>query len=249
MSDERTLSDLIGRAYDAAVGDEDWTTLVAAMAQAVGGTSAVLRWLARPAETAVTVNLDLAAHQAYDAYYHTIDPVWPKLFELPPGTAVDDCALVPEPALERTEIYNDLYRQNHLWFCLSWYTVDVTAQPVCLAIYRPRQQPTYTSEELRMLRAVVPHLDRAVQIEGRIAAAADRRKAIQLPQAGPDLSGRERDCLARIAQGASSKSIARQLALSVHTVNEYIASAMRKLQASSRSEAVATAIALGLLVP
>ncbi|MGL4962403.1 MAG: response regulator transcription factor [Inquilinus sp.] len=249
MPDARTLSDLIGRAYDAAVGDEDWTTLVAGMAQAVGGTSAVLRWLARPAETAVTVNLDLAAHQAYDAYYHTIDPVWPKLFELPPGTAVDDCALVPEPALERTEIYNDLYRQNHLWFCLSWYTVDVAAQPVCLAIYRPRQRPTYTAEELRLLQAVTPHLDRAVQIEGRIAAAADRRRAARLVQAGPELTGRERDCLARIAQGASNKSIARQLTLSVHTVNEYIASAMRKLRASSRSEAVATAIALGLLGP
>jgi len=90
---------------------------------------------------------------------------------------------------------------------------------------------------------VTPHLDRAVHI----AAAADRRRAAQLVQAEPELTGRERDCLARIAQGASSKSIARQLALSVHTVNEYIASAMRKLQASSRSEAVATAIALGLL--
>jgi DNA-binding CsgD family transcriptional regulator len=247
MPDERTLGDLIGRTYDAAVGDEDWTALVETMTRAVGGTSAVMRWLARPAETAVTVNLDPAAHQAYDAYYHTIDPVWPKLFELPPGTAVDDCALVPEPALGRTEIYNDLYRQNHLWFCLSWYTVDIAAQPVCLAIYRPRQRPLYTGEDLRLLRTVAPHLDRAVQIEGRLSAIGERRKAVQLSQAAPDLSGRERDCLARIAQGASSKSIARQLALSAHTVNEYIASAMRKLQASNRTEAVATAIALGLL--
>jgi len=247
MPNERTLGDLIGRTYDAAVGDEDWTALLDAMTRAVGGTSAVMRWLARPAETAVTVNLDLAAHQAYDAYYHTIDPVWPKLFELPPGTAVDDCALVPEPALERTEIYNDLYRQNHLWFCLSWYTMDAAAQPVCLAIYRPRQRPIYTDDELRLLRAVAPHLGRAIQIEGRLSAAADRRKAVQPIPAVPDLSQRERDCLARIAQGASSKSIARQLALSAHTVNEYVASAMRKLQASSRSEAVATALALGLL--
>jgi DNA-binding CsgD family transcriptional regulator len=154
---------------------------------------------------------------------------------------------VPEPALGRTEIYNDLYRQNHLWFCLSWYTVDIAAQPVCLAIYRPRQRPLYTGEDLRLLRTVAPHLDRAVQIEGRLSAIGERRKAVQLSQAAPDLSGRERDCLARIAQGASSKSIARQLALSAHTVNEYIASAMRKLQASNRTEAVATAIALGLL--
>jgi len=247
MPNERTIGDLLNALRNGQMRDEDWTKLVEAMARAVGGTSAVMRWLARPAETAVTVNLDLAAHQAYDAYYHTVDPVWPKLFELPPGTAVDDCALVPEPALGRTEIYNDLYRQNHLWFCLSWYTVDAAGQPVCLAIYRPRQRPLYTGDDLRLLQAVTPHLDRAVQIEGRLAAAAERRKAVPSPQTGPELSGRERDCLARIAQGESSKSIARQLALSAHTVNEYIGSAMRKLQASSRSEAVATALALGLL--
>ncbi|MGO4725602.1 MULTISPECIES: LuxR C-terminal-related transcriptional regulator [unclassified Inquilinus] len=50
-----------------------------------------------------------------------------------------------------------------------------------------------------------------------------------------------------LAHGESSKGITRQLALSVYTVNEYVASAMRKLDASSCIEAVATAQALGLL--
>jgi len=50
-----------------------------------------------------------------------------------------------------------------------------------------------------------------------------------------------------LAHGESSKGITRQLTLSVYTVNEYVASAMRKLDASSRIEAVATAQALGLL--
>ncbi|KGM34712.1 response regulator transcription factor, partial [Inquilinus limosus] len=58
---------------------------------------------------------------------------------------------------------------------------------------------------------------------------------------------RERDCLARIARGASSKEIARQLDLSIHTINEYIEAAMRKLEATSRSEAVAKALVLDLL--
>ena len=63
------------------------------------------------------------------------------------------------------------------------------------------------------------------------------------------LAPRERDCLAWVARGDSSKQAARRLALSVHTVNEYVASAMRKLQATSRSEAVANALSLGLLDP
>jgi DNA-binding CsgD family transcriptional regulator len=63
----------------------------------------------------------------------------------------------------------------------------------------------------------------------------------------PALTPRERDCLALIAHGASSKGIARRLTLSVHTVNKHVEAAMRKLQASSRSQAVVTALALGLI--
>jgi DNA-binding CsgD family transcriptional regulator len=247
MADERTLSTLIGRVYDAAAGDEDWAALVEGMMRAVGGTAAVLRWLDRPVESAVMLNIDPAAHQAYDTYYHTVDPVWPKLRQLPPGSFVNDCALVPEASLERSEIYSDLYRPNDLWFCLSWYALDLAAQPVCLAIYRPRRSPLYAAEELRLVQTVAPHLDRAVKIEGRLAAAAAAKGRPVRPAqpAGPELSQRERDCLAWIAHGASSKNIARQLALSAYTVNEYIGSAMRKLQASSRTEAVAIALALG----
>jgi DNA-binding NarL/FixJ family response regulator len=41
--------------------------------------------------------------------------------------------------------------------------------------------------------------------------------------------------------------IARQLDLSTHTVTDYVKSAMRKLKAGSRTEAVATALGLGLI--
>jgi DNA-binding CsgD family transcriptional regulator len=61
------------------------------------------------------------------------------------------------------------------------------------------------------------------------------------------LAPRERECLRRVAMGASSKMIARELALSPHTVDQYIASAMRKLDAASRAEAVSRAFAVGLV--
>lgn len=51
------------------------------------------------------------------------------------------------------------------------------------------------------------------------------------------LSPRERECLALVAENFSSKEIARKLDLSPYTVNEYIASARVKLGASSRAEA------------
>ena len=47
--------------------------------------------------------------------------------------------------------------------------------------------------------------------------------------------------LALIAEGASNKTIARRLAISVHTVKFHIASLLDKLDAEGRAEAVAQA--------
>lgn len=247
MPDEHALHRLIGRIYDAAIGDEDWTELVRRLMQSVGGTTAVLRWHGRPSFTAATVNLDPAAHDLYDRYYRSIDPLWPLIRARPPGSAVDDRALISEHALVRTELYHDFVRPNDMHTALSWYALDLAARPVALKIVRPRSRPAYEAEDLRVLDALAPHLNRAVRIEGHLATPEARRTAVRLSRQGPGLSPRERDCLARVARGVSSKGIARQLALSVDTINEYIGSAMRKLQASSRTEAVATALALGIL--
>jgi DNA-binding CsgD family transcriptional regulator len=70
-----------------------------------------------------------------------------------------------------------------------------------------------------------------------VGEAADTRHATTA--AARRLSPRELQCLRLVAAGASSKAIATALGLSAHTVNQYIESAMRKLGAASRTEAVA----------
>jgi DNA-binding CsgD family transcriptional regulator len=238
------FDDLIGQTYDAALGTMDWTVPVERLMQAVGGTTAVLRWRGRPAATAVTINGNPASHALYDAYYRDLDPLWPMIRQRTPGAVVDDRTLVTEQALQQTEFYNDFMRPNGLQLGLSWYTLDAAAQPVALYIARARGDASYAGEALALLQCVAPHLDRAIRIESLLAAAVAR----QIPVPGsPALTPRERDCLALIAHGASSKGIARRLTLSVHTVNKHVEAAMRKLQASSRSQAVVTALALGLI--
>ncbi len=61
------------------------------------------------------------------------------------------------------------------------------------------------------------------------------------------LSARERECLTWTAEGKTSEEIAIILELSVHTVNHYLTSAARKLNAVNRLHAVARAMRLGLL--
>jgi len=61
------------------------------------------------------------------------------------------------------------------------------------------------------------------------------------------LKSRQIEILRLVAKGKTSEEIAGDLRISEATVKWHIGNAMRKLGASSRAEAVATAMRLGLL--
>ncbi len=61
------------------------------------------------------------------------------------------------------------------------------------------------------------------------------------------LTPREMEVLQRLATGLANKAIARQLAISEHTVKFHVSSIFLKLNASSRTEAVTVAMRQGLI--
>lgn len=63
------------------------------------------------------------------------------------------------------------------------------------------------------------------------------------------LSPREIELLRLLAKGYSNKQAAKALALSPHTIGDYVKSIYRKLQVGSRSEAMLRAVEGGLLRP
>ena len=68
--------------------------------------------------------------------------------------------------------------------------------------------------------------------------------------AGPhgfDLTPRELDVLALLAEGASNKTIAKQLGISVHTAKFHVGSLLDKLDATGRTDAVAHAARRGVI--
>ena len=63
-----------------------------------------------------------------------------------------------------------------------------------------------------------------------------------------ELTAREREVLTLLAEGASNKLIGRRLGISVHTVKYHVASILEKLDATGRTDAVAHAARLGLIL-
>ncbi|MGL4961807.1 MAG: LuxR C-terminal-related transcriptional regulator [Inquilinus sp.] len=252
MPDEHQFLDLIGQIYDAAAGDEDWTMVLGNLTRMLGGHAAVLQRPQAPGQAVQTLvsGIDLAYVGLYGAHYHSLLPIRSWLPRLPGGSIFVDRMLLADQDYVRTEFYTDFLTPQDQHASLSWLDRNRQgggATPALISVWRSRRQPEWEPAQLRLLHQLSPHLEQALEIERRLGASAVRRVADELVRSAAELTWRERDCLARVARGASSKEIARQLELSILTVNDHVESAMRKLAATSRSEAVAKAMVLDLL--
>ena len=72
-------------------------------------------------------------------------------------------------------------------------------------------------------------------------------RAATEPDGAMALTARELEVLALLAEGASNKLIARRLGISAHTAKYHVASLLEKLDAVSRTDAVAHAARIGVL--
>jgi DNA-binding NarL/FixJ family response regulator len=100
--------------------------------------------------------------------------------------------------------------------------------------------PHFTEEARAAFRLLIPHMARALELCRQVAA----KKKGGLPLT---LSPRQREILGLAAQGLRSKEIAARLGLSVRTVEHHFTAAARQLKARGRSQAIATALDLGLI--
>jgi DNA-binding NarL/FixJ family response regulator len=88
---------------------------------------------------------------------------------------------------------------------------------------------------------------RDLLVEGTENASGLEVEAEEEP-AHIDLTPREQQVLRLLAQGASNKTIARRLEITPHTAKFHVASIVAKLGATGRTDAVAKAMHLGLVM-
>lgn len=123
-------------------------------------------------------------------------------------------------------------------------TIGGAPAPVVIAL---RIDNAELADRITALLADVPGLQLA-----RTGERADAMLVAPVGDAGANepvagLTPREIEVLNLMAEGASNKTIARRLAISVHTVKFHVGSLLDKLDAAGRTDAVAQAARLGVI--
>src|SRR5579859_402491 len=103
-----------------------------------------------------------------------------------------------------------------------------------------------TSVAFSRLDQIAPDEHAAIGIAATVVHHRMRRLTPPALVAPPRLSGRERDCLALIAQGKSDWEISEILCVAQTTILTHVQNARRKLGARSRAQAVALCVAAGV---
>ncbi len=104
-------------------------------------------------------------------------------------------------------------------------------------------------EMLAGLADGVPPFSRALAGKLLVEFARQARGEELAPKVADALTERERQILHLVARGASNKQVARELALSEHTVNYHMKHILAKLHAQNRAEAAVKALQEGVVGP
>ena len=100
---------------------------------------------------------------------------------------------------------------------------------------------------LALVLKEAPLADVVRALEAALAGVVDLDPALQRPSPKKTLTPRELDVLRLLAEGLQHEQIGRQLGITAETVRSHVRKASDRLDATTRTQAVATALRLGLI--
>ena len=172
MPSEEVVLGLIGRIYDAASDPKLWPIFLEDFADIVGGTttSVIVNDVKnRMGNLAVAVRMDPHWQHKYDEHYVGVDCWGANGMHLTTGDVVTGQMLCPDSLLQKSEFFNDFLRPMGAMheFC-GVIRKDQSVFTVISSL-RPRRSGPFGEDEIRLLKTLMPHLQRAVQLHQRIA--------------------------------------------------------------------------------
>jgi DNA-binding CsgD family transcriptional regulator len=174
--DEPRLSRLIGHLYDAALDETLWPGTATRIAQVLGSESAVVKLHhddARVSLLECTDNLVVSERQrAWADEWHRRDLWVERSVACGMSRVITDEDLVTPEEQERSGFYQEWLRHLAIHHLLGAVFPAADGAVGVPGIHRSRRAGPYTHAQRRLASALLPHLQRALRLGQRLAAAS-----------------------------------------------------------------------------
>ena len=173
MNAESQLLGLIGLVYECALHAHRWNDFLARLSQELNSPDAV--YLIRNPASRQLVGLfhtglpdeGIAEYGRYDV---NVDLRLESMLQKSAGTVAIETGLVPAEVYRRSELVNDvLLRYDHLYHVLGGLILKEPTAVAVIGLQRQLEQGPFEASEVRLLRALVPHLKRASRLMLKMA--------------------------------------------------------------------------------
>ncbi len=166
--ERRTIEHLC---YEAAVGDYDWQVLLERIARWVGGDKAMLMAGSgmNPYRGSLVFNHDPDVMEFYNTHYNKRDPRKLKSKLTPAGEVEHGQNYIANEEIRHTEYFDainvrgDVFDSVHGVIC-----DDAELGRQAISIQRGFAGDYFGEEELQRMRAILPHLERALRLSARM---------------------------------------------------------------------------------
>jgi len=104
----------------------------------------------------------------YIDYYHSVNPIWQSVPTAPVGTVQTDTMVIPRRELSRTEFFNDFLMPQRMEGLLNAVVLLEEERQTVVTVQGQRQ---FEASDVELYKLLTPHLQRAVQINIKLARA------------------------------------------------------------------------------
>ena len=170
MSSESDLASLIAAIYEAGMDFSQWPYVLGRIASAFGVSSASMARQGRTASECwgFAVGIDPIIPENYLKYYYGVDPLWQSASSAPAGTVQTDTMVIPRRELVRTEFFNDFLLPQSVEGLLNAVVLVEDGRQSIVTLHGDQQ---FDEGHVALYKLLVPHLQRAVQINIKLARA------------------------------------------------------------------------------
>jgi DNA-binding CsgD family transcriptional regulator len=176
MREMKELSELIAAIYDSVQTPEMWQTALEGAARFLSVKDVGLASYDFDRQQFGVISardIDPDYVRSYAEYWGQRNFLWRSSASLPVGKLFSFDIAMPLSEFYRTGLYNEWFRPQGMDKALGANTLVEGSFSAVATVYRPSSRPDFSSRDVARFEALLPHLQRAMQMRRRLGAAPD----------------------------------------------------------------------------